>query len=103
MLIDPKLRVDFAEVIRYSQGIEEPKIEELLHHWHAAKSPIMRKFLGNKTSVQLPDKVVFSLNSEAKAQRLETFIEYVANFSTVFFGRPSRLCYFCANILNNNR
>lgn len=38
MVIDPQLRIDFAEVIKYSQNIEEPKIEQLLRDWHVAKT-----------------------------------------------------------------
>ena len=30
------------------------------------------------------------------------FIEYIANFFLVFFGRPMGLCYFCKNISNTN-
>lgn len=79
MIVDPKLRSDFAEVIQYSQSIEEPKIEGLLRQWYMAKLPFMRKFLKNKTILRLPEKLTFTLNDEAKAQRFETFVEYVAN------------------------
>ena len=79
MIVDPKLRSDFAEVIQYSQSIEEPKIEGLLRQWYMAKLPFMRKFLKNKTILRLPEKLTFALNDEAKTQRFETFVEYVAN------------------------
>ena len=79
MVIDQKLRNDFIEVIRYSQNIEEPKVESLLRTWHNAKLPLMRKFFKGKTIIKLPDKVVFTLCDEAKTQRLESFVEYIAN------------------------
>ena len=79
MVIDPQLRIDFAEVIKYSQNIEEPKIEQLLRDWHAAKNPIMKRFMKNRAIIETSEKVTFNLNEDAKHERLETFIEYTAN------------------------
>ena len=98
MVIDPKLRIDFTEVIRYSQGIDEPKVEHLLRNWHSAKSHIIKKFFKNKISIQLPEKIVFGLNDTAKNQRFETFIEYVANLLEQIGGWEHGLIRYLHNI-----
>ena len=98
MVIDPKLRADFAEVIRYSQDIDEPKTEELLRRWHAAKGPLMKQFLHNRAMIETTEKVTFNLNENAKSERFGTFVEYVANLLDSIGGWEHSLIRFLQHI-----
>ena len=82
MLIDPKIKNDFIEVIKYSQNIEDPKVDGILKTWASSKATIIKEILHNKLIYRVPEKLTFVLNAEAKTQRFETFTEYVANLLT---------------------
>ena len=78
-MIDPKLKSDVSEVIRYSQNIENPMIDKLLEDWLKAKSPLMKKFFNGGVSYRSEEKITFELNDESKSERYDCFIEYVGN------------------------
>ena len=65
-MIDPKLKSDVSEVIRYSQNIENPMIDKLLEDWLKAKSPLMKKFFNGGVSYRSEEKITFELNDESK-------------------------------------
>lgn len=78
-MIDPKLKSDVSEVIRYSQNIENPMIDKLLEDWLKAKSPLMKKFFNGSVSYRSEEKMTFELNNDSKSERYDCFIEYVGN------------------------
>ena len=78
-MIDPKLKSDVSEVIRYSQNIENPMIDKLLEDWLKAKSPLMKKFFNGGVSYRSEEKITFELNDDSKSERYDCFIEYVGN------------------------
>ena len=93
-----KLKADVAEVVRYSQNIEEPKIDRLIDTWRTAKAPLMNKFFNGSTRITSDEKVVFQLNEDAKRQRYESFVEYVANLLEAWGGWDSRLVRYLQHI-----
>ena len=98
MLDFQKIKNDVREVIKYSQNIEEPKIDKLLDNWLAAKTPIMKKFFGGATAAVSDTKVTFHINDEAKEQRYESFIEYVANLLENCGGWGNTLIHYLQRI-----
>lgn len=78
-MVNDILKQQVYEVIKYSQNIEDPKIDELLNHWYVQKHRIRDRFLEGKNSYTYPNKVSFELNNESKRERYDCFIEYVAN------------------------
>ena len=78
-MIEPKLKSDVSEVIRYSQNIENPMIDKLLEDWLKAKTPLMNKFFNGGVSYRSEEKITFELNDESKSERYDCFIEYVGN------------------------
>ena len=58
-MIDPKLKSDVNEVIRYSQNIENPMTDKLLEDWLKAKTPLMKKFFNGGVSYRSEEKITF--------------------------------------------
>lgn len=79
MIVDPEIRENLIKVIQYSQNIPEPQVDQLICDWYINKKEIINTFFNGKLSITSPEKVIFVLNDDAKAQRLDGFIEYVSN------------------------
>lgn len=86
-----KLKNDIIDIVRYSQDIEEPKVDKIIEDWRIAKTPLMNRFFGGSTCAVSDKKVTFELNEEAKSQRYESFVEYVANLLEDCGGWENRL------------
>ena len=93
-----KIKDEVAEVIRYSQNIPEPQVDELIDTWYNAKTPMIKSFLHGETQYRYPKKVVFNLNDGAKQERYHSFIEYVANLLDNLGGWDHRLVRFLQSI-----
>ena len=69
------IKKQFDEVITYSQGIDEPKTQELFERWYAAKRPFISLFGG--LIYEVPQTVSFELDETSRNQRVGSFIETV--------------------------
>ena len=96
-----EVKKQIIEVVKYSQEIDEPKIDALLNSWFTAKNIFMNKFFKGKYMRVIEDKVTFELNDNAKAQRYELFIEYVANLLNELGGWQNRLLRYLQHITTN--
>ena len=92
-----EIKSNVKEVISYSQGIENPLIDELIDNWYQAKKDIIALF-GGKLIYTFPEKVVFHLDEKEKKARLSEFIasvedrwdnvelaDFIAKFENNFF------------------
>ena len=92
-----EIKSNVKEVISYSQGIENPKVDELIDNWYQAKKDIIALF-GGKLIYTFPEKVVFHLDEREKKARLSEFIasvedrwdnvelaDFIAKFENNFF------------------
>lgn len=73
-----EIKSNIKEVISYSQGIENPKVDELIDNWYQAKKDIIALF-GGKLIYTFPEKVVFHLDEREKRIRLSEFIDSIAD------------------------
>ena len=77
-MVDMKrIREDFDKVISYSQGISNPKTEELFDRWLEAKRDFIEAMDG-RLIYTLPHKVSFELSYKEKMNRVNEFIESVS-------------------------
>ena len=70
------IREQFNKVISYSQGISDPKTEELFKKFLEAKKDLI-KFLHGNLIYEWPEKVAFTLDEKTKENRLEDFLEVI--------------------------
>ena len=77
-MVDMKrIREDFDKVISYSQGISNPKTEELFDRWLEAKRDFIEAMDG-RLIYTIPHKVSFELSYKEKINRVNEFIESVS-------------------------
>ena len=65
----------FKKIIRESQGIPEPQIDDLFDEWLKAKEKFIRRFGG--LVYEWPEPVEFTLDDEVKARRVMEFAQMV--------------------------
>ena len=73
-----KIKDDFDTVIRYSQGITDPKTDRLFEVWQESKNEIIKAF-GGKYIVEYPKRVTFDLGDKEKHERIAQFVSLVEN------------------------
>lgn len=71
------IKENFGKVIEYSQGIANPKLDELFADWEKNKQKFIQAFGG--PIYKFPKKVHFELDESAKEERLNSLKEYVVN------------------------
>ena len=71
------IKEQFKAVIRYSQGIEEPKIDYIFREWEENKKRFLYLFGG--PIYEWPVPVEFSLDDNQKRQRAMEFADIVAD------------------------
>ena len=77
-MVDIKsIQREFNKVIAYSQGISEPKTDELFDRWLEAKRDIIEAMDG-RLVYTVPTKVSFELSYKEKMNRVNEFIESVS-------------------------
>ena len=67
-----KIKEDFDNVIRHSQGIPDPKTDKLFDVWMECKRDIIEVF-GGKYIYEYPEKVTFELGEKEKHDRVIRF------------------------------
>ena len=72
------IQEQFNEIIRNTQGIPDPKTDELFRIWHKQKEVFISMF-GHKLIYEMPGKVSFELNEQEKHQRVIQFSDDVCN------------------------
>ena len=76
-MIDVKeLKQQFKEVIKYSQGIENPKIDVLFTSWYNNKRDFIEA-MGGKLIYEYPKKLTFHLDEKSRSNRIQEFCECV--------------------------
>lgn len=68
-----KIKEQFKEVIRYSQGIQDPKVEELFKKWETNKNWFIEKMDG-KLIYEYPEVISLEMNHKDKMNRVSDFI-----------------------------
>lgn len=66
------IKEQFKEVIKYSQGVPNPKVDELFDEWREAKRDFIEA-MGGKLIYEYPTPVCFDLNKDDKMKRIEDF------------------------------
>ena len=72
------IKKQFDKVIRFSQGIEEPKTQKLFETWYEAKSRFIQGMDG-KLIYEYPEEVSFELDEKSKKQRIHRFVQMLYN------------------------
>lgn len=70
------IKQQVKEVIEYSQGINDPKVDELIDTWFDAKRDIM-EILGNEPIYEFPQEVSFDLNQTEKLRKIDDLAEKI--------------------------
>lgn len=73
-----KIQEKFNEVIRYSQGIENPQTDKLFADWLEAKRDFIEAMNG-QLIWEWPEQVFFELGAKEKTLRIDDFISMVEN------------------------
>ena len=68
-----KIKEDFIQIIRYSQKIEEPQVDQLFENWSKNKADIIKAF-GGKLIYEIEEKISFELSDEARQEQIGNFI-----------------------------
>lgn len=89
-MIDLKeIKKDFDKVIKYSQGIPNPKTDKLLHDWLIAKRPLMDNLLNGEMIYEVPEKVHFHLSPKMRQNKISDFsselISVYGNLELAYF------------------
>ncbi len=74
-----EIKEKFSEVIRFSQGINEPKIDELFNRWEKAKKKFIDRFGG--LVYEWSEPVEFTLDD---AEKLKSAMEFADCIQTTF-------------------
>ena len=72
------IKEQFDKVIRFSQGIEEPKTQKLFETWYEAKKRFIQGMNG-KLIYEYPEEISFELDEKSKKQRIDTFVQMLYN------------------------
>ena len=67
-----EIKKQFKEVIRYSQGIEDPKVDDLFADWYKGKEAFIEAMGG--LIYEFPETVSFELDAKAKSGKIDEFI-----------------------------
>ena len=73
-----EIKDQFKQVITWSQGIPDPKVDKLFEDWYEAKRHFIRNF-GEELIVELPEKISFPLSKDERDARLNDFIGEIEN------------------------
>lgn len=65
---------DFKQVIRASQGIPDPQVDDLLERWREAKKEII-EMMGGEYIHRFPETYTFELSEKEKHRRFMEFVE----------------------------
>lgn len=71
-----EIKNQFKEVIKYSQNIDNPAVDDLFEKWLEAKRDFIELFDGELIK-KFPNKVIFELSEEEKNGRLKDFIDSI--------------------------
>jgi hypothetical protein len=71
-----EIKDQFKQVISYSQGITDPKVDRLFDQWLEAKRDFIEAMDG-KLIYESPEKITFSLDQKERQSRIDDFISIV--------------------------
>lgn len=98
-----EIRRQFDEVITYSQGIENPKTEELFNRFLEAKRDYIEVFGGNLI-YEYPEVLHFKLDKKEKQKNLNNFLDTIdclySNYDLVNFIEDNRDGFFINQVVN---
>lgn len=77
---DKNIQAQFNEVIKYSQGIEDPRTDELFNIWAKRKLGFYDS-MGNQLIYEFPKPITLEIDTETKEELFTHFIEWVENYS----------------------
>ena len=70
-----EIKQQFSDVIKFSQGIKEPQIDELFNNWYKAKKKFIDAMNG-ELRICVPN-VKFDLGEKERERRLESFLNHL--------------------------
>ena len=73
-----EVKEQFCKVIAYSQGIPEPKVDDLFDTWLEAKRDFIEAF-GGKLIYEIPFKMNFALDEKDKISHFNNFVDVIYN------------------------
>ena len=68
------IKEQFKSVIRYSQGIEDPKVDKLFEVWEQAKQKFIKRFGG--LIYEWPVSIEFALDAKDRRSKAKEFVDY---------------------------
>ena len=71
-----EIKDSVKKVIQYSQGIEDPQVDELLDNWLEAKRDFIELFNG-ELIWEYPEKITFEIGPKERSLRVNDFIDLV--------------------------
>jgi hypothetical protein len=72
-----EIKEQFKEVIRYSQEIDDPKVDKLFDRWYKAKKKFIDRFDG--LIYEWPEPIEFNLDDKEKHKSAMEFVDCVQN------------------------
>lgn len=74
----PQINInDIKDVLSYSQDVQDPKIDDLIHDWSIHKNLMSKLFLKEKCIYCYPEEVCFDLSDEDKEDRYSSFKDWL--------------------------
>lgn len=73
-----EIKKQVSKVVQYSQGIPNPKVDELLDDWLDAKRRFIQFFGG--CIYEVPYEVTFHIDEKAKDRRVDELLSYIDCF-----------------------
>lgn len=74
-----EIKEQFSKVIQYSQGIKNPKIDDIFSQWETNKKYFIDAF-GGKLIYEYPEVVRFELGEKERFARINDFIDRIDSF-----------------------
>lgn len=101
-----EIKDSVKKVIQYSQGIEDPQVDELLDNWLEAKRDFIELFNG-ELIWEYPEKITFEIGPKERSLRVNDFIDLVrgtyGNAKLADFISENKDGFFSNKVLNNYR
>ena len=69
----------FKAVLRYSQNVDDPQIDELFENWLTSKEVLFDNVLGKQLIKEFPDEVLFTLSPESRESNFRDFLYKVGS------------------------
>lgn len=99
-----KIKEDFKEVIKYSQNIPDPKVDDIFDKWYENKQYFIKELFHGELIYEVSEEVYFEMSEKDKQNKVEDFITYVDFdlFDSYFYPNKKRIFIEFLDFIKNS-